>query len=436
MIRYDSWQQEVKAHRGDLLLCTGRRIGKTQVLAEKGVDRMAEEPNLPMVVVSLTEDQAELIIIMALNYAREKYPKLIAKGRKRPTKKTFTLTNGSKMISRPVGTTGDSTRGFEGGILMVDEASRMPKLFWIAAKPILLTTGGELWLCSTPFGKQGFFWKSFNAAYNLKDPDARFKVFYKDTPTVMAERPICDTWTQKQRDGALRILELDKKEMSELEFGQEYLGLFLEDLRQFFDDFLISRAMTLERGKLTRVMPELQENYLGIDYAGVGDDENVMLSVERTRRDRISQVDMQITKKIRSNVTVETIKTLDRRYCYRRIYIDDGGAGVAIFDPLLANRQTRRKVVGINNASRSIEYATDRRKRLLKEDLYNNLLTLFEENKISLFNEPEIMLSLKSVQCEIKDGKMRIFGNYTHIAEALIRAAWCMKDKSLKLWCR
>ena len=71
-----------------------------------------------------------------------------------------------------------------------------------------------------------------------------------------------------------------------------------------------------------------------------------------------------------------------------------------------------------------------------KEDLYNNLLRLMEQGKIKLLDDPEIFLSLKSIQYEYvtKEGqptRRRIFGNYSHIAEGLIRAAWCTNDKSL-----
>jgi hypothetical protein len=57
-----------------------------------------------------------------------------------------------------------------------------------------------------------------------------------------------------------------------------------------------------------------------------------------------------------------------------------------------------------------------------------------EAKKIDLFKEPEIMMSLKSIQAEYEDGKLKIFGSYSHIAEALIRAAWCNRDKSLNIW--
>jgi len=90
--------------------------------------------------------------------------------------------------------------------------------------------------------------------------------------------------------------------------------------------------------------------------------------------------------------------------------------------------------VAINNAARSIDNK-DRRKKILKEDLYNNLLTLMEHGKIDLIESPELFQSLKSIQYEYTDaGKIEIYGNYSHIAEALIRAAWCMKDKTLNIY--
>ena len=62
-----------------------------------------------------------------------------------------------------------------------------------------------------------------------------------------------------------------------------------------------------------------------------------------------------------------------------------------------------------------------------------------EHKKIKLLDDPEIYQSLKSVQYEYTRDAwghpiMRIFGNYTHIVEGLIRAAWCVKDKSLNMW--
>ena len=107
---------------------------------------------------------------------------------------------------------------------------------------------------------------------------------------------------------------------------------------------------------------------------------------------------------------------------------------VGVFDSLLSHPQTKRRVVAINNAARSLD-TEGKRKKIMKEDLYNNLLVLMEQGKIALVENNETILSLKSVQAEYTDtGKLKIFGNYTHITEALIRAAWCMKDKTLNIW--
>src|SRR3990167_7557231 len=111
-----------------MLLCTGRRVGKTYILSRKAIDLMASKKGTPIIIISLTEDQAMLILSMALNYAKEAYPKLVGTKKYKPTSKSMFL-NGGRMVIRPVGNTGDGARGFEGGVLIVDEASRMPRMF-------------------------------------------------------------------------------------------------------------------------------------------------------------------------------------------------------------------------------------------------------------------------------------------------------------------
>ena len=172
----------------------------------------------------------------------------------------------------------------------------------------------------------------------------------------------------------------------------------------------------------------------------MGGDETVLVSVEKIRGEYLKMFDLDITDHTRLTETVRLILHKDKQYNYRAIYIDDGGMGVGVFDPLYEDEQTKRKVVGINNAKRSIERKKgkmhkDRGKVLLKEDLYNNLKNLMENNKIELFNSVELKQSLRSIQYEVTDeGNLRIYGNYAHITEAIIRAAWSVKDKSLNIY--
>jgi hypothetical protein len=185
-----------------------------------------------------------------------------------------------------------------------------------------------------------------------------------------------------------------------------------------FDSFLLPRSNT----------------FLGVDVARMGSDDTVLSGLIRRRDNHLIMCCCDIFSKMNLTEITKLILESDLKFKYRKIYIDDGGLGVGVFDNLLDKEQTRRKVIPINNSARALDYEDKRLKKLLKEDLYNNLLTLMEQHKIELFDDPEIMLSLKSVQYEYDDGKLKIFGAYTHIAEALIRAAWCVKDKSLNIW--
>src|SRR3990167_2437258 len=209
----DKWQEEILKLEGDLLLCTGRRVGKTYIFARKAAERMVSQKGCQIVAVSLTEDQAFLMHSMVLHHLETHYkPWLKVAKKNKPTKSKITLTNGSTYQVRPVGNTGDGIRGFNAHVLIVDDASRIPKSAWIAATPTLLTTGGERWLCSTPFGQQGQFWEWFKEAEVDKAADARFKVFHISSEEVIYNRPISVSWTEEQRFKAISLLEKEKKD--------------------------------------------------------------------------------------------------------------------------------------------------------------------------------------------------------------------------------
>jgi len=436
----DPWQEEVLAHKGDMGLCTGRRVGKTYILSRKSIDHMKENKK-DIIVVSLTEDQAMLIIAFALNYAKEAYPELIGKGKYKPTMKTLTLVWGKgknvetvRMISRPVGSTGDATRGFEGGVLVVDEASRMPKLFWIAALPILLTQAGEIWMCSTPHGKQGYFWKRFEEAMIKKDPKARFKFFYKNTEDVIRDRPISESWTEEQRLGAMKILEEDKKDMTMLQYGQEYQGLFMEDMKQLFSDELIIECQKLEERQ--QAMKGYKDYFLGVDVARLGEDESTFEIMDRTDRDEVIHVEHIVTKKTLTTATTDLIWQLEEKYDLKQIFVDAYGVGTGVFDQLITDDRTKRKTVAIGHWARPLDAEEKKKEKVTPWDLYHNLKVLMEQGKISLLKGDDIFASLKSIQYEYISGKETpyIHGSYKHIADGLARAAHCSQDKSLNIY--
>ena len=408
-MKLDKWQNDVLDTKGNICIRTGRQVGKSTVVSIKAADYAAKNPNKNILVIASVERQAQLLFEKIMDRLFRKYPKMIKKGKDRPTKSKVYLTNGAKIYCLPTGLSGHGIRGYTVDLLIADEAAFIPEEVWTAVTPMLAVTKGNIILLSTPYGKGGYFYRCF------QDPRyTSFHVSSEDCP---------------RKDDL--FLDSERKRMTKLQYAQEYLGEFIDELRQFFPTDLIKSCMTGSRSSTSFASGH---NFLGVDVARMGMDESVFIGVKRSRgRTKLRMIDMEITEKTLLTDTIRNIKKLDKLYNFKKIYIDDGGMGVGVFDPLLEDPQTKRKITGINNASRSIDRDTQR-KKLLKEDLYNNLLYLMESGQIILWDMPEILMSLKSVQAEYVNGKLKIFGNYTHIAEALIRAAWCMKDKSLNIW--
>ncbi len=121
----------------------------------------------------------------------------------------------------------------------------------------------------------------------------------------------------------------------------------------------------------------------------MGEDQSVLFSIHR-KGEILRQIDLEVTEKTLLTDTIRRIKNADSKHSYKKIYIDDGGMGVGVFDPLLEDQQTKRKVVAINNSARSIDLEDKQHKKLLKEDLYNNLLRLMEQKKIELKEDAEV----------------------------------------------
>lgn len=426
----DDWQKEVLSTNGNIVLCSGRQVGKSTIISIKAGRFAAENFRKSVLIISSTERQAEELFIKTLNFLSDNYKALLKSGKDRPTKHMLKLKNGSVIRCLPTGLAGTGIRGFTIDMLIADEAAFIPDEVWSSVTPMLLTTGGNITLVSTPHGKLGYFYQCYN--------DKSFTVFHVNSEQVIRNRPISITWTEYQRTSALEHLEREKKSMTQLQYAQEYMGEFIDELRQFFSDTVIKKCMKLKRRD--RVYPA-RNYYLGVDVARMGEDECTFEIIEKAGKDKFLHVENIVFKKVYLTEVTKKIIELERIYCFKSIYIDDGGIGVGVFDYLLDNEYTKRKVIAINNRARPLDRDEEHKKKIMKEDLYNNLLGMMERGEIELLEDDEVYRSLKSVQYEYDltpqaHTKLKIFGNYTHIAEGLIRAAWCNRDKRLNIWVR
>jgi len=431
----DPWQTEmIEDDSKYILLCKGRQVGGTTGFAKKAKKRMIES-KVSILVGSITEEQAKLVILMVKSLFTDEDKKLIAKGKNKPTLTQITLTNGSILRSRPVGTMGDAFRGFTADINWFNEASKWPELAFVSIMPTLMTTGGDIWMDSTPFGKfingttkKTFFFKCFE---NL---DERWKIYYKTSPEVIEERELTEDWTKEKRAAALKFLEDQESILSKLEFSQEYLGLFMDEISQWFSDELIRKCM--HNSRPNRIIKD-QQYFLGVDVARMGEDESTFEIIDMTGK-HLFHIENQITKKTTLPQTFEHIKSLHLLYDFSKIFIDSEGLGVGVYDWLKATDETKSITVAMKNSEQIKSEGKNEKvaKDLLKTLMYSNLKMLMETNQISLLDDDTVYESLKSVQYHYSNDSLgtrhlKIFGNYTHIAEGLVRAAWCVKYKDL-----
>ena len=304
----------------------------------------------------------------------------------------------------------------------------MPEFVFEAAKPILLTTAGDIWMDSTPFGIGTYFHKCF------VNKDKRWKVFYHTSEEVIKNRKLSESWTKAQREGGLRLLEEEQRDMTKLQYKQEYLGEFVGGIQRFIEEDIID---TLCTEKPFEYKPRF-DKFQGIDIARLGGDDTVLVSMDRINRENLIQFDLEIPEAQKLTDTARLIIHKDKTINHKKIYMDDGGLGVGVYDILFEDQQTKRKIVALNNAKRSIDIEPGkdkpRGKRLLGEDMAINFKVLAENGKITLFDDPRIRQSLRSMQYDNSEGTLRIYGNDSHIFEALKRAVWCMKDKSLNIY--
>lgn len=407
----DPWQKEVLDTNGNVCLRSGRQVGKSTVISIKAGEYATQNKGKTILVVASVERQALLLFEKILSHLYQNHKTYIKKGKDKPTKHKITLNNGSVIHCLPTGMSGYGIRGYTVDLLIADEAAFIPEEVWTAVTPMLAVTGGDIILLSTPLSKEGYFYQCFS--------DETFTAFHVSSEDC--------TRMDKAH------LEREKRTMSKAKYAAEYLGEFVDELRQFFTDKIIRKCMISERRY--KVFPG-REYYLGVDIARMGADESTFEIIERMKRDRLIQVENIVTRHTLTTETTKTILDLEKQYNFKQIFIDDGGMGVGVFDQLLEEESTRRKVLAINSAFRPLDREEKRKKRTIKEDLYNNLLNLMEKEEISLLDDNEIYMSLKSVQFEYIDGKLKIWGSSTHIAEGLIRAAWCSKDKHLNIWIR
>ena len=410
----DQWQKDVLETKGNICLVSGRQVGKSTVIAMKAGEYATKNQNKTIMIISAVERQALLLFEKVLAHIHQNHKHLIKKGKYKPTKHKLSLKNGSVIHCLPTGESGYGIRGYTIDQLYADEAAHINEDVWMAVTPMLATTGGDIILLSTPKGRDNYFWRSSNS-----DKFTQFRQSSEDSKHIDQE-----------------FLKEEKAWMSKRQYSQEYLGQFVDDIGLFFSESVI-RGTPRRDGDI----PAGRSGtfYLGVDIARMGEDSSVFAVFKQLEGNTCIQIENIVTTKTLTTDSTDEIIRLNIKYNFKRIYLDSAGVGAGVFDQLLRNPETKRKMVSVENASRPLENdpwkENPKQKKILKEDLYDHLLKMMERKEIILMDNYEITQSLKSVQFEYTEsGRFRIFGRNTHNVEAIMRAIMFTRKKDLKVW--
>jgi hypothetical protein len=417
---WDAWQGNVLDHEGNITLRSGRQVGKSEVIAEKATRFSLKYEGTTTLIIAASQRQSSLLF----EKVRGNFDRLEMEGQQiyqeQPTLTKIMLKNGSRIYSLPAGRTGYFIRGFKIDLLIADEAAYIPETVWNAVIPMIAVSQklrhmGWIILLSTPFGKGGYFFNSFT------DPDFKaFHVSSEDCVRIPKE-----------------FLRKEKLRMTKAEYRQEYLGEFTDEWNQFFSSDLIKKCMTFIDWQKDKDYLKEARYYLGVDVARYGGDENAFVICEMLR-DHIKVVKCQTTNRISTTDTIGRIAEFERIWNFSKIFIDDAGVGGSLTDVLFD--RIGRKVMGLNNASKRIQIQGEEKKRgILKEDLYSNALMLMETGHLELISDLGLLRSLKSITYEYGEKNsasknLKIYGDYAHLSEAMVRACWCLKERGLDIY--
>jgi hypothetical protein len=218
----DLWQKRVLRSNADrmLLLCA-RQSGKSTVTAAMALHE-----------ILFREAILVLLLSPSLRQSQELFRKIKDLGNtlglplpiKEESALRMEFQNGSRVVALPG--TEETVRGFSGvGLLIVDEAARVPDPLYFSIRPMLAVSGGRLVCLTTPFGKRGFFHDEW---YGTADWE-RVRITAVDCPRISSE-----------------FLEEERESLGDWWFRQEYLCEFTETEDQIFRSVDIERAFTDE----------------------------------------------------------------------------------------------------------------------------------------------------------------------------------------------
>ncbi len=360
----------------------GRQTGKSTTIAAKAIHYVLINPYSRALVVSPTLRQSLLLFEKILSFSEHIRSMIRSRNRSR-----IDLKNGSSIIALPCGS-GSTIRGYTATLLILDEAAFIPEhIINNVFLPMISTTNGSIWMISTPYSKEHPFYRAYNSS-----EWSVYKVPSSSNPLI------------KQS-----FLDEQRRFIGELAFMQEYSAEFIDDIDTFFPSNLVQRCIDVNtKGKGIL--------YAGFDPGGRSDPAALVII------NYIDKVYEVIYKRSWYNtdytyINREVIK-ICKDYNVASLCIDQTGLGNPIAESI-KHELGEDRVKGVILTPSS------------KEEILLNLRLLFEERRIIIPPDPELLSHLNCITYKKSSiGYKFEHPNNTHddLAYALALACWAIKD--------
>ena len=282
----------------------------------------------------------------------------------------------TKIMTTAAGDTGNSVRGFQPHIVIVDECSFVKQRVITALIPSILSQKGHVWLTSTPFGKIGYFFEKSMKANLVEDKKRRWH-----------EHHVSSLQNPEIKNDPDAMDEL-KDSMTTEEYKQETLGEFSDDAGT-----LIARQLIIDAVSDVRVGSKSLRYYVGVDIAGRGKDETVFTLIGVDDNGKV------YVKKIFSEGTTNAVLLIERLqewvkdYPIERIYMDETARGGPVVDMAIAKGLD---VVGVTFTQKA------------KMEMYRRLVLLFESHLIKIPHLDKLINQLAFLRMERMSDHIRI----------------------------
>lgn len=241
------WQKEVLRSNSKRKIINGaRQSGKSTIIATVPAHTARFVPGSISIIGAPTEAQAHETMEKVISFINRDpdYPDTL-----KCSTEEVQLSNGSRIIVRTAKS--DTFRGYScPRVIILDEASRIEEeAYTSGARPMLTDNpNGELYLISTPNGKEGFFYEAMTghdntwSRWNVRSPytvrgegsEACLEEYMtpEEFSLLGKKRGISSYFSPRHMDYSFQMEQL--KEMKIMQYRQEYETEFIEKQGQVF----------------------------------------------------------------------------------------------------------------------------------------------------------------------------------------------------------